>query len=133
MNLLLDTHTFIWSILNTPRIPKVALDAIRGPENRVYVSAVSLWEISIKSRLGKIDLIHLTTSDLIPLATKMGMSVIGLDPAEAVSQGSLKEDTHYDPFDRMLIWQAISRGLTLISRDPEFVRFKKDGLRLLWD
>jgi len=108
------------------------IKAIQDPGNEVFVSAVSFWEISIKSRLGKIDLIDLTTSDLIPSATAMGFLTIGLASDEAVSQDKLKENTHFDPFDRMLIWQAIQRDLVLVSSDPEFKKFKTDGLKLLW-
>ena len=132
MNLLLDTHAFLWTVLNPRRLPEAALSAVEDQENEVFVSAVSLWEISIKYRLGKIDLINLTTEDLIPSALKMGYLLIELPPEEAVTQGNLKENTHFDPFDRMLIWQAISRELTLVSGDAEFRRFTKHGLKLLW-
>ena len=132
MKLLLDTHTFIWTVLNTRRLPKAALEAIQNENNDVYVSSVSYWEISIKSRLGKIDLYNLTTSDLIPSATEMGFISIGLLPDEAVSQDGLLENTHFDPFDRMLIWQAIQRNFVLVSRDPKFRKFEKFGLKLLW-
>lgn len=132
MNLLLDTHTFLWTILQPRRLPAASRRATQDRENEVFVSSVSLWEISIKARLGKIDLIDLTTDDLIPSALQMGFKLIDLSPDEAVTQGNLKEDTHFDPFDRMLIWQAISRNLTLVSGDTEFARFKKDGLKLLW-
>jgi len=131
MKLLLDTHALLWSILQPSRLSAVSRRAAQDRENEVFVSSVSLWEISIKARLGKIDLIGLTTDDLIPSALQMGFKLIDLSPEEAVTQGNLKEDTHFDPFDRMLIWQAILRDLTLVSRDPEFVRFKKDGLKLL--
>ena len=132
MRLLLDTHTFLWTILKPERLPALSHDVISAQASEVFVSAISLWEISIKSRLGKIDLINLSTIDLIPSAIKMGFIPVGLSPEEAVSQGELTESTHFDPFDRMLIWQAISRKLTLVSGDPEFKKFKKDGLKLLW-
>ncbi|MEJ7625011.1 MAG: hypothetical protein WKF34_13540 [Pyrinomonadaceae bacterium] len=63
----------------------------------------------------------------------MGFVTIDLTPDEAVTQGSLKEDTHFDPFDRMLVWQAISRQMTLASGDTELRRFEADGLNLLWN
>lgn len=132
MNFLLDTHTFLWTVLQPKRLPPSALTAVQDPGNAIFVSAVTLWEISIKARLGKIDLISLTTDDLIPSALQMGFALIGLSPEEAVTQGDLTENTHFDPFDRMLIWQAISRKLTLVSGDKEFKRFAKDGLKLLW-
>ena len=132
MNLLLDTHTFLWTILSTGQLPPTVLKEIQNGSNQVFVSAISFWEISIKARLGKINLLNVTTVDLIPSATKMGFVVIGLAPDEAVTQGSLSENTHFDPFDRMLVWQAIQRRMTLVSRDKEFKKFKKDGLKLLW-
>ena len=133
MKLLLDTHTFLWTILKTDRLPAASIRAIQDKQNEVFVSSVSLWEISIKARLGKIDLIDLTTSDLIPSATRMGFTTIDLLAQEAVTQDQLTEDTHFDPFDRMLVWQSISRKLFLVSGDKELKRFAKDGLRLLWN
>ena len=133
MKLLLDTHTFLWTILNTNRLPAASLRAIQDRQNEVFVSSVSLWEISIKVRLGKMDLINLTTSDLIPLAARMGFTPIELLAEEAVTQDQLTEDTHFDPFDRMHVWQAISRKFFLVSGDKELKRFAKDGLRLLWN
>jgi PIN domain nuclease of toxin-antitoxin system len=132
VKLLLDTHTFLWTVLQPKKLPAESLRALQDDGNEVFVSSVSLWEISIKFRLGRIDLIDISTSELIPSAIQMGFVPIALSPEEAVTQGAMKEDTHFDPFDRMLIWQAISRGLTLISGDKEFERFKRDGLKLLW-
>ena len=132
MSLLLDTHTILWSILRPNRLPTASRKAIEDPATEVFVSSVSLWEISIKSRLGKLSLVDLSTEDVIPSVIKMGFVPIALTPDEAITQGSLKENTHFDPFDRMLIWQAISRKMTLVSGDPEFQRFVSDGLKLLW-
>ncbi len=65
-------------------------------------------------------------------ARNMNLHVIPLEPDEAATHGSLTEDSHFDPFDRMLIWQAMQRDMVLISGDLEFEKFKSDGLRLLW-
>lgn len=132
MNLLLDTHTILWSILEPNRLPPASRNAIEDPRSEIFVSSVSLWEISIKSRLEKLSLVNLSTDDVIPSVIGMGFVPIALTPDEAITQGSLKESTHFDPFDRMLIWQAISRKMTLVSGDPEFARFIPDGLKLLW-
>ena len=77
-------------------------------------------------------LVEVSTDDLIPAAKQMGFQPIALTPDEAVTQGKLVEDTHFDPFDRMLIWQAIRRDMTLVSGDSEFKKFAADGLKLLW-
>lgn len=132
MKLLVDTHVFLWLLLEPRRIPRKSMEALQDPASEVLLSAVSLWEITIKARLGKLTLQNLTTDDLIPSAQAMGISLMPLTPEEAVSQNILKENTHSDPFDRILIWQAISRGLTLVSADSEFQLFRQDGVKLLW-
>jgi len=132
MRYLLDTHVFLWKIANSERIPAKVLVETENPDNEIFVSAVSLWEIAIKVRIGKMDLGGISTDDLIPLSNEMGISTMPLFPNEAVTYSRLKESTHFDPFDRMLIWQAIQREMVLVSKDPKFEKFKTDGLRLLW-
>lgn len=130
MRLLLDTHTFLWTVSEPARLPKPARRIIEDKSNQVFISSISLWEITIKVRIGKLDL-GLNT-DLITTALNADIEPISLTPEEASSYGELTEPSHNDPFDRMLIWQAISRKMTLVSGDPEFSRFKADGLKLLW-
>lgn len=132
MKYLLDTHTFLWTVSGSENIPEMTRSAIRNPDNEVYVSSVSLWEIALKSRIGKLDLGSVASDELIELSEEMGMELISLTPDEAVSYGKLEEDSHFDPFDRMLIWQAIGRRLTIISKDSEFGKFVPFGLKLLW-
>ena len=132
MNYLLDTHSFIWSIAQTELIPERTIKELRNPDNNVFVSSVNLWEISIKTRLKKIDLGGIAVDDLIGLAEEIGFQLIELSPEEAITYGKLEEDSRFDPFDRMLIWQAIQRNLTMVSRDSEFEKFIPDGLKLLW-
>lgn len=132
MKYLLDTHTFIWSIAQSTLIPEQTRQELRNPANEVFVSAVNLWEISIKTRIKKLDLDGLKVGDLIGVAGETGFQLISLSPEEAVTYGTLGKDTHFDPFDRMLIWQAIRRNLTMVSRDAEFEKFVPHGLQLLW-
>ncbi len=133
MNYLLDTHTFIWSFSRSDLIPKRTRRKMQNPANTVFISAVNLWELSIKSRLKKIDLGGVTMDELIGLAKEMEFELISLSPEEAATYCRLEEDSHFDPFDRMLIRQAIRRNLVLISRDTEFEKFVPHGLRLLWE
>jgi PIN domain nuclease of toxin-antitoxin system len=132
MKYLLDTHTFLWKIATPGRIPAKVFEATKYPDNEIYISAVSLWEIAIKTRRNKLDLGGVSNDELIGLAGKMGIATIALSPGEAVTYGDLTENTHFDPFDRMLVWQAISRRLTLVSADSTLKRFRPDGLKLLW-
>lgn len=131
MRYLLDTHVFLWKIANSERIPANVLAETEKPDNEIFISAVTLWEIAIKTRIGKIDLGGVSTDNLIPLASEMGIATLSLIPNEAITYVRLKESTHNDPFDRMLISQAIQRDMILVSGNPEFKKFKSDGLRLL--
>jgi PIN domain nuclease of toxin-antitoxin system len=130
MRLLLDTHSFLWTISEPARLPPKARRAVEDSSNQAFVSAIALWEITIKVRIGKLDLG--SDSDLINAATNAGIELLPLTAEEAATYGDLKESLHNDPFDRMLIWQAIQRNLVMISGDPEFAKFKPDGLKLLW-
>jgi PIN domain nuclease of toxin-antitoxin system len=132
MKYLLDTHTFLWCVADSSKLPKKVDAEIRNPHNEIFVSAVNLWEIAIKSRLKKIDLGVIAVDDLIGLAKEMGIQLISLLPEESVTYGRLSENSHLDPFDRMLIWQAINRELTMISKDNEFSKFIAHGLKLFW-
>ena len=91
-----------------------------------------IWKIAIKTSKRKLNLGGILNEDLIDLAERMGIRTIELSPEEAATYAGLAEDTHFDPFDRMLIWQAICRKMILVSGDPEFQRFIPDGLKLLW-
>ncbi|HQZ81685.1 MAG TPA: type II toxin-antitoxin system VapC family toxin [Pyrinomonadaceae bacterium] len=133
MKYLIDTHVLLWSILETKKLPASVAEVLSDTKNEICFSSINLWEISIKVRLGKMNLVGLTTDDVVPSALKIGFLPIALLPEEAITQGRMAENTHFDPFDRMLIWQAISRGLVLVSGDREFERFKPDGLKLLWN
>jgi PIN domain nuclease of toxin-antitoxin system len=132
MNYLLDTHTFLWTIANSKNISVLASKAIKSPDNEIFVSAVSFWEISIKCRIGKLDLDGIEPEELLSSAEKMDFQFIGLSPEESSTYCNLKEPKHKDPFDRMLIWQAIQRKMIIISKDREFSKFEEYGLKLLW-
>lgn len=132
MRLLLDTHTFLWAYSEPRRLPRPAKDAIVEIDNEVIVSSVSFWEIAIKISIGKLQPIGQHPTRIIEVAQSLGMSLIPLLPEEAANYVNLTEDTHFDPFDRMLIWQAIQHDMILVSGDPEFAKFRPDGLRLLW-
>ena len=132
MNFLLDTHAFIWAVTEPDKLSKTAAAVIEDGETELYISAVSFWEIAIKIRLGRLESLGKDAKSLIEVAELTGITPIPLDPDEAESSHKLSENTHFDPFNRMLAWQAIQRKLTLISADATLKRFKKDGLKLLW-
>jgi len=132
MKYLLDTHVFLWSLLETKEIPKQTIKEIKNPNNEIYVSSVSLWEISIKTRINKLKLEGIAIEDLAGNIEKLAYRVITMTAEDALGYCNLAESTHKDPFDRMLIWQCISRNITIISKDSEFGKFIPYGLKVLW-
>jgi PIN domain nuclease of toxin-antitoxin system len=116
MILLLDTCTFLWYISADDRLPHVVRDAIRSPGNEVLLSVVSFWEILLKNRLGRLVLPE-SPATYIPRQRKRHR-IDSLDLTEsAVSHLARLPDRHRDPFDRMLVCQAIEHGLTIVTPD----------------
>lgn len=110
MRLLLDTHVFIWWDEGA-RLSKRAAGAIRAAD-QVYVSAVSGWEIAIEGALGRIE----TTREIGAAVSESGFEELPLRLSHTEALGALPPH-HRDPFDRMLVAQALSEGLTLVTRD----------------
>ncbi len=132
MNLLLDTHAFLWAAFTPRRLSRKAREAIMDPDNEVLVSVVSFWEISLKFGLGKIELEGTAPEDLPDVARRMGCDVLALDAEDAASFHKLPRTAHRDPFDRMLVYQAIRRHKRLISHDAALGIYAPQGLELLW-
>ena len=123
MRLLLDTHTLIWWAHDLPISPDARL-AIGAPDNKVVVSAASIWEAEIKIRIGKLEL----EVDLAAGSADHGFEPLGITFGHAVAAGRLPPH-HGDPFDRMLVAQAQLEGLTIVTRDPVFDNYAVAVLR----
>lgn len=132
MKLLPDTHVFLWSLLETAKLSADARLALAEPANEVLVSAVTFWEIAIESSLGRLELHGIRPEDLPMEARTAGYTTTALDPETAASSHALPLGDHRDPFDRLLVWQAIRAGWTLVSRDRAISGYEPDGVRLLW-
>ena len=127
MNYLLDTHTLIWFLNGNQNLSKVAEDIIENKEASLFVSIVSLWEISIKISLNKLTL-H-TSFDKFKAAIELNnIKILGITFEDTLTVSTLPF-IHKDPFDRLLISQAINNDFTLISRDEYF---KDYDVNLLW-
>lgn len=132
MKYLMDTHTLLWAIFEPEKMSKSARELIKDPQNEVFASIISFWEISLKFSIGKLELINTTPETLPKIAEEMGIEILAVEPSEAASFHKLPRKRHKDPFDRMVAWQAISKKMTLISRDREFKQYKQFGLHLVW-
>ncbi len=110
--LLLDTHTFLWWLSDPNQMTSAATDAIAEPNNRVYVSVISLWEIALKRAIGKL----VAPIDITKDVAGAGFELLPLKVEHIVKSETLPLH-HRDPFDRMLVAQAAVEGATIVSRD----------------
>jgi PIN domain nuclease of toxin-antitoxin system len=115
MRFLLDTHVLLWWLANDPKLSTDMREIIINPVNNCFVSAVTIWEIAIKTSLGKLK----QPDGLLVVLLDNRFQVMDISAEHCLNVGSLPWH-HKDPFDRMLISQALVEGLTLISVDMKF-------------
>ncbi len=128
MRLLLDTHAFLWWLAGSGRLSLPARRAIADEENGVLISAASAWETTTKYRLGKLPDAAAVALDFGGAVADQGFEELAISLEDASLAGSLS-GPHRDPFDRMLIAQALSGNLVLVSRETIFDQY---GVRRLW-
>ena len=128
MRLLLDTHALLWWALDDPKLSRTAYAAIADPIATVHVSTVSAFELATKHRLGKLAVADPLLADLDRYLAEQGFVALPLDLASAQRAGRLP-GPHRDPFDRLLIAQAITADLALVSIEASFDAY---GVRRLW-
>src|SRR5205085_6421659 len=116
MRLLLDTHVFLWYISADPRLPVVFRDAIREPANEVFLSAASVWEAVIKYALGKLPLPEAPAEYLPRQREAHRIASLAIEEGALLHLASLPP-LHRDPFDRLLIAQALQHGMTVVTVD----------------
>ena len=128
MNYLLDTNVWLWSLWEPDRIAPTARQEIADLSNTVFLSAVTSWEVSIKAAAGKLKLPEAPTSYVPQRMAQQGLRPLPVSHPHALAVFALPPH-HRDPFDRMLVAQAISEGLTLITSDRELKRYP---VEILW-
>ena len=132
MNIILDTHVFLWSLFATGKLSKAVIREVKSTNNDVAVSVVTFWEISLKYALGKLELTGVKPEELPDFAAQMNLEILPITAAEASTFHKLPRLSHKDPFDRIIIWQAIQRKMTLVSKDRDFKAYHRFGLRTFW-
>ncbi|NEP14123.1 MAG: type II toxin-antitoxin system VapC family toxin [Symploca sp. SIO2C1] len=116
MRILLDTHIFLWFISGDTKLSNHVRDAIRDPDNEIYLSVVSVWEAIIKYKLGKLRLPEHPGTYLLKQRDLHQIASLALDESSVVQLMNLPS-LHRDPFDRMLICQALQNGFTIATVD----------------
>jgi PIN domain nuclease of toxin-antitoxin system len=128
VKLLLDTCTFLWLTKGREKLSANAIEAFTDPKNEVYLSSVSAWEIIVKYHLGKLSL-PISPDKFIPKERKRHI-ITRLDLSEQDTFHLLKlPNPHKDPFDRMLVCQAIEHSLTILTPDPLVTQYP---IRSVW-
>ncbi|OIN97991.1 MAG: PIN domain nuclease [Anaerolineae bacterium CG03_land_8_20_14_0_80_58_20] len=116
MKLLLDTHVFLWFISGEERLPTAMREVIRDPQTEVFLSVVSLWEAIVKQQIGKLPLPEPAETYLPIQRERHFIESLSLDE-NAITHLAKLPSIHRDPFDRMLICQAIEHGMSLVTVD----------------
>jgi len=119
LNLLLDTHAIVWWLHDNPKLGGAAREAIADPGSVVWVSAASVWEIAIKTSLGRLRVARFPLAQLPREIARNGFQLLSISAEHAVRAGALPGH-HSDPFDRMLIAQAQAEGLQIVTSDRIF-------------
>ena len=119
MRLLLDTHTLLWWLAGDQALSDAAREAIADPDNEVFVSTASAWEIATKYRLGRLPGAALIAADIAGAVASQGFTELPISIRDGQAAGGLPA-VHKDPFDRMLIAQAVTAGMVIVSSEALF-------------
>jgi PIN domain nuclease of toxin-antitoxin system len=128
MRLLLDTHTLLWWLEENPSLPRSASKLIANKNHEVLVSAASAWEIATKVRLGKLPIAIDLAHDFTAYLERERFETLAVSAEHGIRAGLLPWP-HKDPFDRILIAQALAEDLTIVSNDVVFDGY---GVRRAW-
>ena len=128
MNLLLDTQAFLWLDSDQAKLSAPARQACANPENTLWLSVASAWEMQIKTALSKLRLARPLGQIIAEQQTANGLQVLTVNLAHVLALQALPPH-HKDPFDRLLIAQAKSEGWDIVSKDPEFAAY---GVPVIW-
>jgi PIN domain nuclease of toxin-antitoxin system len=128
MKVLVDTHTFIWALLHDHRLTSKAKQILTSNEHELVFSLVSLWEIAIKIKTGKLNTIGSSVAYIRDEMNAYGMQLLPIRYEHILQLESLPHH-HSDPFDRLLIAQALTESLPILSGDRAFANY---GIKLVW-
>lgn len=121
MNILLDTHVALWAITDSPKLPKRAREMIESPKSSVWISAATVWEVAIKHSLRRGDM-PVSSQDAMRYFRESGYRFLPIEPEHAAGVEELPAH-HADPFDRILVSQALLEPMRLITHDPMVARY----------
>jgi len=130
MTYLLDTHYMLWAIADTKKLTRAVKEILTDSENKIVVSTISFWEVALKSAIGKLQITGFSPESVPAACLQVGFEIECLSAEDSSTYHQLKATYHKDPFDCMLIWQAIRNDYTLISVDNNVKKYKSEGLKI---
>ncbi|MBK8743792.1 type II toxin-antitoxin system VapC family toxin [Propionivibrio sp.] len=128
MNLLLDTHVALWAITDSPKLPKTARELIASPRTNVWVSSASIWEIAIKHSLGRGDM-PVSGQDALRYFSESGYRRLPIEAEHAAAVEDLPAH-HSDPFDRILVAQALLEPMRLMTHDAQVALYSDTVIKI---
>lgn len=128
MNLLLDTHVALWAIADSPRLPLKARELIASPRTNVWISTASIWEIAIKHSLGRGDM-PISGQDALRYFSESGYRQLPIEAEHAVAVEDLPAH-HSDPFDRILVAQALVEPMRLMTHDTRVALYSDTIIKI---
>ena len=131
MNYLLDTHSFLWALMDPEKLSDRTTQILENGTNEISLSVISFWEISLKFSLGKLTLKGITPAEMPQAARELRLAILPVESGDAATYHTLCKTAHKDPFDRMIVWQCIRRQGPLISSDRLLGLYESQGLILV--
>jgi PIN domain nuclease of toxin-antitoxin system len=131
MKVIIDTNILLFILFDDSKLSKNELEVIHNEDNEIIISSISLFEISLKYSINKLKLNNLTPDKIPDLLLKNGYVIEDIDYISYSSYYKLPSEQHKDPFDRLLIWEAIRKNYHLLSKDNAFKEYEKFGLKLI--
>jgi PIN domain nuclease of toxin-antitoxin system len=128
MRVLVDTHTFLWALLKNHRLSATAKQILTSKEHELYFSLVSLWEIAVKMKIGKLNTVGSSVTYIRDEMAEYGMELLPIR-YEHILQLERLPLHHSEPFDRLLIAQAIAESLPILTHDEKFPLYP---VKLIW-
>lgn len=130
MKYIVDTHVLLWTLLDPGKLSQNIL-SVYEQADEVQASNINFWEISLKYKLGKLELEDLTPEDILTAAENSHFKIININSQITSTMYKLPLAEHKDPFDRILIWYAIQNNIPIISRNGLFKQYENAGLKII--
>lgn len=132
MDFLFDTHILLWTITGSEKLSPEVLEVLNNPKNNIYYSVASMWEVSIKNQLNKLPI---SATLFMHYCEQSGFKKLPIDDRHVLSLETLElaeeNINHKDPFDRMLLSQAKTNGMILITHDKKFSSYNESCIKLV--